>query len=319
MPTVKIIQANVQHGVGTDGATNYSRQINTLTSSGIDIVCMQERSTGDTGWNAGMTSAGFTEVVYRENGHGNDGPSIWIRNSTVTLEAFYDHALSTGATGWNGQNVDKAAVAAKVTVSGETFYVVNTHLAWSAGADCEGCQTSAIREAQLQELLSWIGSTLTGGLDIVLVGDMNLAPDMPKISGGLQLDLLTADYNDLWQVGLAEGKAVANWGDRNGDGADMPLSNLGSFTHDTRRIDYGFLIKTASVLSLNTIELPDLRATCPHALSGVLCSPEVAEDQRWGNSGDSGVRPSDHNWLMITLDINSSPSICRWSTSPACQ
>jgi endonuclease/exonuclease/phosphatase family metal-dependent hydrolase len=307
---VRLITANVQHGVGTDGATNYTRQTNILTRD-TDIVCLQERTTGDTGWNASMSAAGFTEAAYAENDPSQqDGPSIWVRTSTVTVhQPTYSHDLSSGAIGWDGStNVDKAAVAVKVTVAGRQFYVVNTHLCWSACADAQNSEFSTTRVNQINELLNWINTTLTGGLDILIVGDMNFGPAYAKTSTSTPTGITTqrgiflVDYDDLWEKGINTGKATALWPDRNSNGVlDMPLTVLDSSggnnntrTHDLRRIDYFFLKKTASTLALHNIDVPDLRAGC----SG------VASDQMWGTADDLGVRPSDHNWVKLTLLLN---------------
>lgn len=303
-----ICQANVQHGVGTDGGTNYTRQTGILTS-GTDVICMQERTTGDTGWTASMTAAGFTEAVSRENDPSqNDGPSIWYKNSTVTINKTDQHDLSEGAIGWDGTtNVDKAAVAVNATIGGRQVFIVNTHLAWSAGADAEFSTYSAIRVAQITELLSWVNTTVApGGSEVLIVGDMNFGPDYPKNPSGLQIDLFTENYLDLWQQGLTEGKATAAWGDRDLNGTpDMPLSSLLTRTHDTRRIDYFFLHK-ASLLRIHSIDLPDLRTNCSVSLTGspAYC-PDTAADQRWGVTDDFGVRPSDHNWMKLTLGYTS--------------
>ena len=301
---VRLIIANVQHGQGTDGVTNHTRQTKILTHD-TDIVCLQERGTTDNGWNSGMSAAGFTEEVYRENDPSQgDGPSIWVRNSTVTVNQRYDVELSNGAVGHNGfTNVDKAAVALKVTVAGKQFYVVNTHLCWSACADSNGSHSSTTRVNQINTLLNWINTTLTGGLDVLIVGDMNFGPLYPKntsttpLGVDTQRGIFLVDYEDLWEKGVNTGKATALWPDRNGDGAlDMPITIFDSAgnntrTHDERRIDYAFLKKTASNLALHNIDLPDLRAGC----SGVIPS------QSWGFTDDLGVRPSDHNWIKLTL------------------
>lgn len=306
---VRLITANVQHGEGTDGSTNYTRQTTILTRD-TDIVCLQERTTGDSGWTSSMTAAGFEEKVYRENDPSQgDGPSIWVRTSTVTVNGDpYFHDLSNGAIGNDGStNVDKAAVALKVTVAGRQFYVVNTHLCWSACADAPQSEFSATRVNQINELLNWINTTLTGGLDILIVGDMNFGPAYAKnpssAPSGIttQRGIFLVNYDDLWEKGINTGKATALWPDRNGDGVlDMPITVLDSGgsnntrTHDIRRIDYFFLKKTASTLALHNIDVPDLRASC----SG------VRSDLMWGTPDDLGVRPSDHNWVKLTLLLN---------------
>lgn len=382
--TVTIYQANVQHAEGTDLVTNYTRQTNILGSA-TDIICMQERTSNDSGWNSSLTSQGFIEAVYLENDPGQgDGPSIWYKSSTVTLNGIYTKKLSSGAVApWSGTNVDKAAVAVKVTSGGKQFYVVCTHLAWSAGADSSGSHYSTIRVAQIKTLMDWIKTTLTGGLDIIISGDMNFAPDYPReqtftavastdvltstahgwIDGqpvtvrnvggalptglsaattyyvrdsatntlklaatvggaaidltsagtgtnyivGLQQDLFTGIYDDMWIKGINTSRATAPWGDRDANGTlDMPISDLGTRTHDTRRIDFVYLNKNAASLSLRGIDLPDLRANCSGALTGSpkYC-PDVDASQRVGDTDDYGVRPSDHNWTKAVFDVTS--------------
>jgi hypothetical protein len=253
-----------------------------------------------------MSAAGFQQKAYRENDPTQgDGPSIWIRSSTVTFHEAWGIDLSQNAVGWNGStNVDKAAVAIKVTVAGRQFYVVNTHLCWSACADAQFSQFSVTRVNQINTLLNWINTTLTGGLDVLIVGDMNFGPAYPKTSESAPTGITTqrgiflVDYDDLWEKGVNTGKATALWPDRARDGVlDMPITVFDSGgnntrTLDTRRIDYFFLKKTASNLALHNIDLPDLRAGC----SGVTVPT--------GTTDDLGVRPSDHNWIKLTLLLN---------------
>ncbi len=327
--TVTIYEGNLQSGAGTDNVTDYARQVNILAGTGVDIVAASEVWGGNvSNWDTQFTAAGFSRAFYVGNNVGGDpsatldGQAVWYRTSTVTLNNFYTHALSTNLVGYGGTHVDKSAGAVDVTVGGKRFYVVSAHLCWSACADEYQSTYSQDRVTQINELNSWIGSTLTGGYDIVLAGDMNFGPDYPKcangnvpcaVQDGYQEDLLTNNYNDIWRVGLANGTATANWGDRDSNGqADMPVTDLTTRTHDTRRIDYFFLNKTATSLSLNSIDVPDLRATCPHGLvaGGVLpsCEPEVSggpttSGNQWDIEDDFGVRPSDHNFVKSVFNL----------------
>lgn len=304
--TFKVWTANVQHGEGTDSTTpNYTRQANVFTASGAEVVCMQERTTGDSSWNSPMS--GWTEEIYKENDPTQgDGPSIWVKNG-ITVNDRYQHDLSTNALGWGGVNVDKAAVGVKLTISGKTFYIFNTHLAWSAGADCDGCQTSAIREAQIAELLSWINSIVGSDKNWILVGDMNLSPTMPKISGGFQIDLFTnANLSSVRALGTANSYFTVNWGDRNSDSIiDNSVSS--PITHDTREIDYIFTNNFANLFRPTAIDMSDLRATCSTTFvndgGSFPACPDVRVDQRTDRESDFGVRPSDHNWLMATFTL----------------
>lgn len=331
--TVTLYTANLQHGQGTDLTFDFSRQITALSSA--DIITVQERTSSELGWNSPMSSAGFAQAVYLENNTTEgDGPAIWYKTSTVTVNDTWTRALTTGTNpscgspnvGWDcTTDVRKSAVAAKVTVSGKQFYVVSVHGCWSRCANSSGSTTSLQRENQMNDLVSWISSTLTDNIPVVIGGDFNFGPDYPKSTGGLIKDILTATYSDLWNAGITAGTATANWGDRNSDSiADMPVADLTTRTHDTRRIDY-FFLKGAG-LTLASIDLPDNRTTCPHGLvaGGALpsCSPEVVggpgvSDQQWDIPDDFGVRPSDHNFLKVVLNIG--PIKCKHHTSPRCQ
>lgn len=299
--TITLYTANVRFGQKTNNAFDFQGQLNVLQSA--DIVGVQERTTTETGWNTPLSNTGMSQAVFRENGHGGDGPAIWVKNATVTVNATFNTALSTGFIGWNGsQNVDKAAVGALVTVGGKQFYVFNTHLCWSACADSSGSQFSTQRVSQINALLSWV-SGIAGNSPHIILGDMNFAPNYPKSPSGLQIDLFTgAGYTDLWQAGLTAGTATADWGDRDEDSIpDMPLGSLTSRTLDSRRIDYLF----AKGFNLVSIDMPDLRATCSVALTTGgnfkqcpdVVSPLVDFPE------DQGVKPSDHNWIEAVVTV----------------
>src|SRR5690349_11427716 len=157
--TITIKTANLQHGEGTDNNTNFSRQITKINEGSPDIVFVQERTTGETGWNGPMATAGFTQAIWRENAPApsqGDGPAIWYRNSTVSIIQTWSTDLFTGTNpGCGTPNVgndcstlvNKAAVAAKISYGGRQFYVVGTHLCWSLCND-PSATTSVQRENQ---------------------------------------------------------------------------------------------------------------------------------------------------------------------------
>lgn len=299
---------NLQHGEGTDAVTDYQRQIDAM--SGADLVAVQERSSPDTGWDTPMSNAGMAQALYRPNQiGGGDGNAIWYKSASVTVLQTYECQLSIGATSpWDGipTNVDKCAVAAKVQVEGQKFYFVCTHLCQNAGADADQGQTSAIRESQIRTLLTFINQNLLG-LDVIVAADFNYTPGMLLLAGGFQMDLfLRAGFVDLWRAGMAANTASVPWDDRDGvGGADQVVSD-DVITHDTRpRID-GIYLKTVNrAVSMTAISVPDMRATCSVALTGSpLFCPDTDAAQRWGNSGDYGVRPTDHNPVKATFSVN---------------
>jgi endonuclease/exonuclease/phosphatase family metal-dependent hydrolase len=298
---------NLQHGVGTDNVTDYQRQV-TAFSSG-DLIAAQERSSPDSGWDTPLSNGGFSQSIYKANIiGGGDGNTIWYKGANVTIAQTYERQLSIGATSpWDGipTNVDKSAVAARCTVEGQQFYFVSTHLSQAAGADSDGSLFSVIRENQIKELLKWINSDLLG-LDVLIAADFNYGPNYLLTGGGFQMDLfLRAGFVDLWRQGISQGVATASWGDRNSDATPDQTVDDNTVTHDVRRID-GFYLRTVNrALTLSAIDVPDLRATCGSALTGnpAFC-PDTHSSQRWGNSGDFGVRPTDHNPVAATFSIN---------------
>ena len=84
------------------------------------------------------------------------------------------------------------------------FYVVSVHLCPAVCRDNNNTFESVQRVAQIESLLSWIDSTLTGGLLVYIMGDLNLTIDTPKQPSGFQFDLFTqAGFSDMWQTGLS--------------------------------------------------------------------------------------------------------------------
>jgi len=262
-----------------------------VLASLADVVNAQEISPGDLpNWDAAFTSLGFDRTPYAENSpQMNDGQVIWYKMSKVTVNSTYSRKLSNGFIGWDGStNVDKSAIAIDVTVANKRALIVDTHLCWSKCADSQAdviTGKSWQRDAQASVLLDWIAGL--GHNSVILAGDFDFTPTFPTYP-------LFADFIDGWKLGLQTGTATAPWPDRDGDSVpDMPLGEVTTRTHDTRRIDYVFL---QGGVGLRSIELPDLRKPC--TLVNGQC-PQVV--QRWGITEDLGVRPSDHNWLRATV------------------
>ena len=285
-----MITANLQHGQNTSGAYNYAAQA-TLLASLADVVNAQEVSPGDLpNWDTAFSSVGFSRTPYVENSpQMNDGQVIWYKAAKVSVNNTYSRKLSDGFISFDGStSVDKSAVAIDVTVGEKRALIVDAHLCWSKCADSQAdilTGKSWQRDAQARELINWIAGL--GHNTVVLAGDFDFTPTFPQYP-------LFADYIDAWRLGLQQGTATAPWSDRDDDGVpDMPLGDLTTRTHDTRRIDYVFLQGGVGLLS---IELPDLRQPC--TLVDGQCP---AVQQRWGITDDLGVRPSDHNWLRATV------------------
>ena len=303
--SLKMVTANLQHGQSTDETYHYDQQANKITATS-DLVAAQEVSDGDiSNWDTAFDAGGFHQVEFRLNPGQGDGNAIWARNSLTEIQT-YEHDLTNGSSnvGHDGStDIRRSVVAAKFTFNSQQFYVVSVHLCPSICRNNSNTTESVQRVAQIQDLLSWIDSTLTGGLPVFILGDLNLTIDTPKQPSGFQFDLFTqAGFSDLWQTGLSNSLAEADWGDRDQDTIpDMPLG-LNTRTHDGRRIDYILYKPNNGSIALVNISVPDGRAQCPQALTPhspyAYCS---AVSQRWELPEDQGVRLSDHNWVWVEL------------------
>ena len=236
----------------------------------------------------------------------NDGNAIWARNSLTEIQT-YEHDLANGSSnvGNDGStDIRRSVVAAKFSFNSQQFYVVSAHLCPSVCRNSSsGTLESVQRVAQINDLLSWIDSTLTGGLPVIILGDLNLTLDTPKQPSGFQFDLFTqAGFSDLWQTGLSTSVAEADWGDRDQDSVpDMPLG-LNTRTHDGRRIDYILYKPNNGSIALVNISVPDGRAECSQALvTGGTYKQCPSVTQLWDLPEDQGIRLSDHNWIWVEL------------------
>lgn len=233
-----LYSANLQHGEDSAGETNFSRQVEAVADT--DIVCVQERTTGETGWNAALTTAGLSQEVFKSHlGSAGDGNAIWVRTSTVTVLATYATDLApTGGSpilGWDGVDVRRAACALKVQVEGRQFYVVCVHLVASSGEDDSNTNFAAQRVTQAESLLSWESATLTGGLPRILAGDFNFPPNYPRAPERTYTASSTTGFITSTAHGFPEGAAVVL---RNDGGAPPSPLLVGSSLYATATVYY---------------------------------------------------------------------------------
>lgn len=209
--TVTFSFGNVQHGTYTDGSNNITGQVNILGASDVDVVGANEVSVGDVSSYSGVfTGLGMSFAVYDDHPAGTgDGNAIWYRTATTTLLQTYSHDLANGPSniGWNGQDVRRSVVAAKFSKGGRQFYTVVFHACANLCEDSSSTNFAAQRVAQIEDLLSWINSTLTGGLPVVILGDFNLPPNYPRApersyTADASTDVLTSAGHG-WTNGVA--------------------------------------------------------------------------------------------------------------------
>jgi endonuclease/exonuclease/phosphatase family metal-dependent hydrolase len=159
----------------------------------------------------------------------------------------------------------RSVAQATVTVAGRTINFFATHL---------DPDSSSRRATQVAELTSWASGFAESR---IVCGDFNAGPDTPEVSG------MMSQYFDYWQVAMGAGVATAY--------PDNPV-----FMHTrTRRgrIDYVYYSRGSSSLTLRSAQIPDSRD---------LSNPNVVI--YLGTLDDRGVRPSDHNIVVVTFNVN---------------
>ena len=159
-----------------------------------------------------------------------------------------------------------------INVGGKNVNFFATHLDHTS---------SALRLTQAQELINWVSGF---SAPRIVVGDMNAGNDTPEI-----LRLLSA-YRDSWVDALNQGTARA-----------YPDNPVWLNTRTRRwRIDFILYASGSGSLITRGSNIPDTRD---------LSNTNVAT--RLGTADDKGVRPSDHNLVVMDFEVMSS------ATSPA--
>jgi endonuclease/exonuclease/phosphatase family metal-dependent hydrolase len=151
-----------------------------------------------------------------------------------------------------------------ISVNGRTIHVFATHL---------DPDSASRRNTQINEIRSWVNGF--GGTSIV-AGDFNAWPGASEISG------MTSWCYDAWPEAVGDGTATAY--------PDNPVHPVDTRTRRAR-IDYVFF-NQSSVLRVTSAQVPDTR--------DLSRSPVIT----LGTLDDRGVRPSDHNMVVVTLQVN---------------
>lgn len=157
---------------------------------------------------------------------------------------------------------------ATINVNGKLISFFSTHFQWPEGASAE-------REVEANQLVAFASKFAEPR---IIAGDLNAQVYTTAVETVLQ------QYYGAWDEAVSKGLATS-----------YP-DNPPSATTRTRRsrIDHVFYSKNASGVSVAAAEIPDQRAPGTAALVTV----------KIGTSDDDGVRPSDHDFMETTLNIN---------------
>jgi len=158
----------------------------------------------------------------------------------------------------------RSVAQATVSISGRTVNFFATHL---------DPDSSGARATEISELTSWAsGFSETR----IICGDFNAGPDTTEMTG------MMSQYFDYWQVAMSAGVATA-----------YPDNPVYMHTRTRRgRIDYVFYSRSAYNLTLRSAQIPDIRDLSNTNVVILL-----------GTLDDRGVRPSDHNLVIVTFDL----------------
>ena len=157
---------------------------------------------------------------------------------------------------------------AAINVNGKLISFFSTHFQWPSTA-------SAQRQAEATQLVAFASNFPEPR---IIAGDLNAQVYTPEVETVLQ------QYSSGWDEAVNKGLATAY------------SSNVASTSTRTRRsrIDHIFFSKGTSAISVVGAEVPDQRAPNTSSLVTV----------KIGTTDDAGVRPSDHNFMEVTLDVN---------------
>ena len=164
----------------------------------------------------------------------------------------------------------KSAGTVDINVNGTIVHLIVTRL-------CSPCG-GQVRGVQAKELVAWAQGL---GEPRIITGDFN---DQPTASS---VTTMKASYVDVYR----QAQAI---------NTDAPYAdNPNGFTYGCGIIDYLFVSKGTSAVSVVDAKVPDVRAP-------PLSNPNAAVKEKVGCSDDWGVRPSDHNMVRATFTITSS-------------
>jgi endonuclease/exonuclease/phosphatase family metal-dependent hydrolase len=234
--TIKVLDWNTHHGIGTDGVFSLERFIPYIVNSGANVVSLNE-------------------VEKYVGGYGNvDAPAKYasLLKTATGKTWYYKFAQRDGNTNGQGNLIlttfpledsgtyklsySRSVARVQILVNGIRVNVFSTHL---------DADSASRRTTQMNELKSWASSYAE---QRILAGDFNAWPGATEISN------MTSSYIDTWAYAKAAGTAVAYSGNEAGNTRNS-------------RIDYIFLSKGATRTTIKGSRVFDVRNS-----SGVMPS-----------------------------------------------
>jgi endonuclease/exonuclease/phosphatase family metal-dependent hydrolase len=226
--TLKVLDWNTHHGVGTDGVCNLDRFIPYIVNSGANVVSLNEveKNVGSycnvdqPAKYASLLKAATGKTWYykfaQRDGNTNGQGNLLL--TTFAIQDSDEHQLS----------YSRSVAYIQIIVNGLRVNLFSTHL---------DADSSSRRTTQMGQLKSWAGSFAE---QRILAGDYNAWPGAGEIAN------MTGAYVDTWAQAVK-------------DNTDLSYStNLAGNTRNSR-IDYVWLSKSATRTKVKASQVFDVR------------------------------------------------------------
>ena len=226
--TLKVLDWNTHHGIGTDGRYDITRFIPYIVNSGANVVSLNEveKNVGSYGnedqparyASLLRTATGKTWYYKFAQRDGNTNGQGNLILTTFTIEDSDAYQLS----------YSRSVARVQILAGGIRVNVFSTHL---------DADSSARRTTQMNELKSWASSFAEQRIQ---AGDYNAWPGAAEIAN------MTSGHIDTWAYAKAAGTAVAYSGNEAGNTRNS-------------RIDYVWLSKSATRTTITASRVFDVR------------------------------------------------------------
>jgi len=234
--TLKVLDWNTHHGIGSDGKYSLDRFIPYIVKSGANVVSMNEveKNVGSYGnedqparyaalLKAATGKTWYYNFAQRDGGTNGQGELLL---TTFAIVDSSDYQLS----------YSRSVTHIQILVNGIRVNLFATHL---------DADSSSYRTKQMGELKAWVSSFAE---QRIISGDFNAWPGAGEITN------MTSAYVDTWAYAKAAGTSVAYSGNEAGNTRNS-------------RIDYVWLSKNGSRSTIKASQVFDVRNS-----SGVMPS-----------------------------------------------
>ncbi len=225
--TLKVLDWNTHHGLGTDGVYNLQRFVTWIARSGAQVVSLNEVEKF-TSWGNEDQPARYAALLRAATGKTwyytfaqRDGLTNGQGNLILSTIPF-------DATGSDTLSYSRSVARAQIVVNGVRVNLFSTHL---------DADSSTRRAQQMVELRAWAANF---SQQHIFAGDFNAWP------GATEIAKMTAVAYDAWAVAKAKGTTVAYTGNEAGNTRNS-------------RIDYLWYSKQATKLVLKAAQVFDTR------------------------------------------------------------